>query len=90
MDDFGFTINTLLCLTVMVCKLFILHNLEWGSEKLNKLHRWENVQSRNQMITRHIITNTILFKLSILCTYSSCHYILQLPRNVSPNFSQSI
>ena len=40
MEDFGFTINTLLCLTVIVCKLFALHNLDWVSYKQNKLHTW--------------------------------------------------
>jgi hypothetical protein len=73
MEDFGFTINTLLCLTVIVCKLFVLHNLDWVSYKQNKLHIWENIQSINRMITRHIITNIIVFKLCPFCVLTARH-----------------
>jgi hypothetical protein len=47
MDDFGFTINTLLGLTVIVSKLIVLHNLDWGPLKWNKFNTRENIQSTN-------------------------------------------
>ena len=47
MEGFAFTINTLLCLTVIVCKLFALHNLDWVSYKQNKLHIWENIVNKS-------------------------------------------
>jgi hypothetical protein len=71
MEDFGFTINTLLCVTVIVCKIFALHNLDWVSYKQNKLHTGENIQSINLLITRHIITNTIVFKLCAFCVFTA-------------------